>query len=124
MILARLFEEEKLAPDDKLSRWIPDFPRADDITVADLAGHRAGIPHILTSPLDETKPRTPADMVELAKRAGLDFEPGSQSRYSSGGFSVLARLLELAAGKSYEELLAEHVTKPAGLEDTFHVSQR
>jgi CubicO group peptidase (beta-lactamase class C family) len=109
---------EKLALEDKLIEYLPDFPRADEITVGDLLNHSAGIPHRVTEPLDETRPQTPASMVELAARRDLVFEPGSDSVYSSAGFSVLARVLELAGGKPYTELLAEYVLRPAGMAET------
>ena len=59
-------------------------------------------------------------MVELAKTCQLDFEPGTRTEYSSGGYSVLARVLELASNKSYEQLLEEKITQPLGLKSTFH----
>ena len=124
VVLARLVEMEKLALDDKLSEYLPDFPRANEITVGDLLRHRAGIPHRVTEPLDETRPQTPTSMVELAARKDLVFEPGTDSVYSSAGFSVLARVLELAGGKPYAELLEEHVLAPAGMTDTSDAGTR
>jgi CubicO group peptidase (beta-lactamase class C family) len=82
--------------------------------------HRSGIPHRLAAADDETVPRTPADMVDLASRAKLEFEPGSKRSYSSGGFSVLVRVLEVASGKTYEQLFYETILKPLELADTFH----
>ncbi len=124
VILARLLEAEKLALTDKLAKFLPEFPRADEISIDDLLNHSAGIPHRVTEPLDETRPQTPASMVELAARKELVFEPGSDSVYSSAGFSVLARVLELAGGKPYAELLAEHVLRPAGMEETSDAGTR
>jgi len=124
VILARLVEAEKLAPTDTLAKFLPDFPRAEEITVKDLLNHSAGIPHRVTEPLDETRPQTPASMVELAAGKELLFEPGTKSVYSSAGFSVLARVLELAGEKPYAELLAEYVLRPAGMADTFDVGTR
>ncbi len=63
-------------------------------------------------------------MVELAAKTALVFEPGTDSVYSSAGFSVLARVLELAGGKPYAQLLAEHVLSPAGMADTSDVGTR
>ena len=57
-------------------------------------------------------------MVALAAQRELDFEPGSDSGYSSAGFSVFARVLELAGGKPYSDLLVEHVLRTAGMVDT------
>lgn len=124
IVLARLIEQGKLAYEDPLSKWIPDFPRGDEITVQQLREHTAGIPHRLVDEESQVAPRTAADMVEAAKGAELDFKPGSDSSYSSGGFTVLARVLELAAGKTYQELLEEHVFAPAGMTDTAHVDSR
>ncbi len=120
IIAMRLLRDERLALDDTLAKWFPGFPSGSRITVEMLAHHRAGIPHRVTTDMEEAVPRTAADMVEIAKRADLLFEPGTSSTYSSGGYSVLARVLELAAGKSYSELLDEHVSAPAGLRHTVH----
>ena len=124
VILGRLLEQEKLALTDRLAKLLPGFPRGDEITVGNLLEHSAGIPHRVTGPLDEVRPQTPASMVELAAGKPLIFEPGADSVYSSAGFSVLARVLELAAGKPYAELLAEHVLLPAGMEDTSDAGTR
>lgn len=113
-----LLQQRKLGLQDKLSKWIPDFPNGDQITVEQLLRHRAGIPHRVTQTADEVTRQTPATMVELAKRAPLAFTPGERSLYSSGGYSVLARVLELAGGKPFAQLLQESIFAPAGLTDT------
>jgi CubicO group peptidase (beta-lactamase class C family) len=121
VILAiKLMEERKLGYTDPLSKWIPDFPQGDSITVEHLLRHRSGIPHRVTTDEDETKPHSASEMVEFAKKAPLMFPPGSQSSYSSAGFSVLARVLELASGTSYPDLLRERVITPLALQHTFH----
>lgn len=53
-------------------------------------------------------------MIEAAKRTKLLFPPGSQPVCSSSGYSVLARVLELAGGRPYEDLLEEIVLAPTG----------
>jgi CubicO group peptidase (beta-lactamase class C family) len=114
IVAIRLMEQGKLGPKDTLAKWIPDFPRGGEITVEHLLQHRAGIPHQVTSDAEETVPHTAADMVEFARRKELLFAPGSQSSYSSAGYSVLARVLELAAGRPFEDLLQDLVFAPAG----------
>jgi len=115
-----LMEEKKLGYHDPLSKWIPDFPEGDSITIEHLLRHRSGIPHRVTSDADETTFHTAADMVEFAKQAPLDFRPGERYAYSSGGFSVLARVLELAGGADYGSLLRQRITGPLGMTHTFH----
>lgn len=124
VIAARLIDEGKLRLGQTLAEFLPGFPRGDAITVEHLLRHRAGIPHRLTTPEEETVPRTAADMVELARDTDLLFEPGERSVYSSGGYSVLARVLEIAGGMPYEDLLEHYLTGPAGMSHTAHVSAR
>ncbi len=118
IVATQLIEEGKLAMSDTLGRWIPGFPAGDRITVEHLLRHRAGIPHRLTAESEEAVPRTAADMVELAKKSTLLFEPGSSSTYSSGGYAVLARVLELASGQDYGTLVRGRVFEPLALSHT------
>ncbi len=114
-IAGELIQEGKLAMSDKLDKWIPGFPKGDSITVEMLLRHRAGIPHRVTTRAQETRPMTPAEVAEQAKSATLLFSPGSQSSYSSGGFTVLARVLELASGQSFAQLLQERIFDKCGM---------
>ena len=109
MLALQLIMEKKLGYRDTLERWIRGIPSGDRITIEHLLRHRSGIPHRVTTEKDETQPMTAADVVEFARHSTLLFEPGSRSSYSSAGFSVLSRVLELASGKSYADLLAERL---------------
>jgi CubicO group peptidase (beta-lactamase class C family) len=124
MLALQLMQEKKLGYTDTLERWIPGLPSGRRITVEHLLRHRAGFPHRVTTEKDETQPMSAADMVEFARRCTLLFEPGARSSYSSTGFSVLARVLELASGKRYGELLSERLCQPLGLTHTSHLDQR
>lgn len=118
VILSRLVEEKKIALEDKLNKYIPDFPNGEKITIQMLRSHRSGIPHRVMPPEQETISYTSAEFIEKVKQAKLVFEPGTKSLYSSGGYAVLARALEIASGKSYAELLQEYVFAPAGMTDS------
>ncbi|MGD9589092.1 MAG: serine hydrolase [Pyrinomonadaceae bacterium] len=118
VILLRLIQEEKLGLEDKLSKYIPDFPNGEKITVSMLALHRSGIPHRVMPPEQETRPYTSAEFVDEVKKAKLAFEPGSQRLYSSAGYAVLARVMEIASGQTYAQLLKKYVFEPAGMNDS------
>ncbi len=118
IILTNLIQEQKMGLQDKLGKYIPDFPNGEKITIEMLARHRSGIPHRVMKPEEESLPHTSAEMVEKIKRATLAFEPGTKSLYSSAGYTVLARVLEIASGKSYAELLQQYVFGPAGMKDS------
>jgi len=124
VILERMIEEKRLSPDDKLSKFIPDFPNGEKITVDMLANHRSGIPHRVMPPEMESRYYTSTAMVENIARAKLEFEPGTRDLYSSAGYSVLARVLEIASGKAYSQLLAQYVFTPAGMKNSLDFDSR
>ncbi|MDJ0759708.1 MAG: serine hydrolase domain-containing protein [Woeseiaceae bacterium] len=124
VILARLIEEGKVSLSDTLAQYAPDFPRGENITVEHLLNHSSGIAHRVTSELDETRPQTAASLLALAAKSELVFEPGSDTVYSSAGFSVLARVLEIASGEPYSQLLEQHVLDPAEMAETSDAGSR
>ena len=112
-IAVRLIVDGKLGLQDKLSKFVPDFPNGEQITVEMLLRHRSGIPHRAIKSEEESLRYTPAQMVEKIKLAKLAFQPGEKRLYSSAGFTVLTRVLEIASGKTYRQLLQEYVFTPA-----------
>ena len=118
VILNRLIEANKIALADKLNKYIPDFPNGDKITIEMLARHRSGIPHRVMPPEAESLAYTSAEFIEKVKKAQLAFEPGTGRLYSSAGYAVLARVLEIVSDKTFAQLLDEYVFKPAGMTDS------
>jgi CubicO group peptidase (beta-lactamase class C family) len=118
VVLNRLIESGKIAPSDKLAKYIPDFPSGDKITIEMLQQHRSGILHRVMPPEQEAVSYSSAEFIEKVKQAKLAFEPGTQRLYSSGGYAVLARVLEIASGKNYSQLLQEYVFTPATMKDS------
>ena len=109
---------------DSITRWFPDFPRGDSITVSMLLRHRSGIPHEIVPDSAMTRPFSAAEIVERAERLPLDFAPGTRESYSSGGYEVLARILERVSGKSYATLAADSIFTPLEMTHTSHVDSR
>ena len=75
-LLQQLVDEGRLDPSDTIDRWLPDFPRGDEISVEMLRTHRSGIPHRVTTARDEIVPTSAAEMTARAAAAELLFEPG------------------------------------------------
>lgn len=123
VVALRLVREGKLAIADTIGRHLRGFPHGG-ITVGQLLNHRAGIPHRVTTDDEESRPLSPADVTERAGRTPLLFEPGTRSVYSSAGYTVLARVMEVAAGRSWDDLVREYVIGPAGLEHTVPTAGR
>ena len=123
-VAIQLIEEHRLAIRDSLARWFPGFPAGDSITVGMLLSHRSGIRHELFADSEMTRPITAAEDVERARRLPLDFAPGTRSSYSSGGYEVLARVLELASGRDYAALLRERIFGPLDMTRSGHADSR
>src|SRR3954464_9841035 len=94
------------------------------MTVKQLIDHRAGGPHRLMPESDESQPHTAQQMVEIANGVPLLFQPGDSESYSSGGYSILAAVLERAGKQSYDELLQYYVAIPVSAKTIRHVDNR
>lgn len=117
--IAVLMDEGLLGPDSRVSEFLPDFPRGDEITVRNLVEHTSGVLH--TNDLPELAHRTHIDldqMIDLLASKGLDFDPGTQERYSNGGYDLLAAIIVRASGSTYEEFLQTRILDPLELKDT------
>ena len=74
-----------------------------------------GIPHRVTA--DDGRPfRAPPPTWSSSRATTSSSRDRARSlSYSSGGYSVLARVLELASGQPYDALVAERILIPAGM---------
>ena len=123
LAVLRLVAAGRLDLNARLAEYLPDFPRADEITIRMLATNTSGIPHINDLPwYDQFEFREwpLEEIVERLAEEPLDFDPGTDSEYSNGGFAVLARALELATRQSFGTVLQQAVFGPAGMRDTGH----
>ena len=117
-LVDQLAGEGRLDVSAPVARYIPGFPRGPrggQPTVRDLLTHRAGVPHRVTTELEETLPLHPADIAERAKAKGLLFEPGTAELQSSAGFTTLARIVEIVERKPFDVVLAERIFRPASM---------
>jgi len=109
---------------DPLTKFIPDYPNGDKITVHHLLTNTSGIPNINNFPeYDEWSkfPHTPKDLIEKFKNKPLDFEPGSRGYIeSNGNYNLLAFIIEKLSGKSYGEFLEQNIFAPLGMKDSGH----
>jgi CubicO group peptidase (beta-lactamase class C family) len=62
---------------------------------------------------------TLGDAVLVYSQTPLEFEPGTEWRYSNTGIATLGRLVEVTSGMAYEKFLETRIWKPLGMKDTF-----
>jgi len=118
--ILKLQEEGKLSVDDKLSKYIPDFPRGAEVTLRQLLTHTSGIHDYNPEPdhlSDVAKPTTTEVQIELIKRQQLlyDFDPGTKWRYDNSGYELLGYIVEKVSGQSFGDFLRENFFQPLGM---------
>ncbi|WP_336518257.1 serine hydrolase domain-containing protein [Pollutibacter soli] len=122
-LIMKLVEEGKLKLSDPLSKFLPQVPNADKITIEQILSHRSGIPNIKRQQNADrnvnTLPLTKNEHLALIVNTPPDFEPGTKAMYSNSGYFILGLVIEKVTGKSYEQVLEEKITKKIGLTDTY-----
>jgi CubicO group peptidase (beta-lactamase class C family) len=117
----RLAQSGKLELTDPLSKFIPDAPPDKaGITLRMLLTHtagfspEAGVPY--ASPLGRPEYLRTILAVPLASA------PGERFAYANAAYAVLAAVVEVVSGKSFEEFSRKELFEPAGLVDTGFIS--
>jgi CubicO group peptidase (beta-lactamase class C family) len=137
----QLVEEGKLALEDPVSKYIPEFanpkvligkgetrPAAREITVRDLLSHESGLIYgffdqdselgkMYMAAGDTRFDFTALDLSKAIAALPLRFDPGTAWHYSRST-DVLGAVLEIASGKTLDVLLNEKIFVPLGMDDT------
>ena len=103
-----------------VSTYLPDYPNKT-ITLHHLLTHTAGIPNLTSFPdyFEWMKlPTTLDDLIVRFKDLPLEFEPGSQYRYSNSGYVLLTQVIETVSGQSYDNYVTENLLVPLGMKAT------
>lgn len=114
-------EEGKISIQDKLSKFIPDFPRGNEVTIHHLLTHTSGIHSFTDRPnfmKFVTLPVSSKSMVDTIKAYPFDFNPGDRYLYNNSGYFLLGYLIEQISGKSLADFLKENIFEPLGMKNS------
>lgn len=122
-VLLRMQEEGLLGVEDRLSKWFPDYPRADEITLQMLITSTSGYADYVNLdylPLYENPFRqfTPDELIDISFSRDMVCDPGTCFAYAHTNFVILGEVMRTVAGKPLEELIAAYVLEPLDLENT------
>ena len=119
---ARLAEDGVLDLDAPIEELLPDFPFAGEgITLRRLAAHQSGLTDDVAARHYDASihyPTIAAAYEEIVAGERMAAEAGTAVAYANGTYTIIARAMEVASGKSYLDLMREHVLEPAGMERT------
>ncbi len=124
-LVLRLVAEGRLSLEDRLARWYPEIPGAEEITLERLLNHTHGlhdpvqeedfVPSVLQDP---SRVWTADDL--LARMRDPYFAPGAGWRYSNTGFHLVERIVERVGSSPLSLLLRERLLEPLELEATWY----
>ncbi len=109
-----LQQEGKLFINDKLSKYFPDYPNGNKITIENLLTHTSGIPGYDVEETDTIawSPVSKEFILNIFKNDSLEFEPGTKYKYSNAGYFLLGMIIEKVTGKSYEQAIRNMIFGP------------
>lgn len=123
--LLQLRDQGKLALDDDITKWLPDFDtRGNHVTLRRLLDHTSGIVGITEMPefgILADNERFPRDSAyALIKRYPFQFKPGEMQIYNNSGFWLLGLVIEKASGMSYEDYVEKKIFEPFGMKRSMY----
>jgi CubicO group peptidase (beta-lactamase class C family) len=136
--LLQQMETGKVTLEDNISKFIPELkefrvrsgepaqapgtpietvPANREITIRDLATHTSGLNGFLLD-IPASVPFTLPARVPYARNLILDFQPGTKWAYSAvTGPDILARIVEITSGLSFDRYIKERIFEPVGMRD-------
>jgi CubicO group peptidase (beta-lactamase class C family) len=116
-----LAKENKLALDDELYKYFPDFKDssiAKKIKLYHLLTHTSGLPDIRKVADDSVFYLTAKDdgnWAPIKQTDSLEFEPGTNYHYSNPAFNGLALIIEKVSGMKWQNYVRKYIMGPAGM---------
>ncbi len=125
-LLLRLVDQGKVSLDDKLSKWLPDTPNSDRVTLGQLAQMTSGyVDYVIGNTEfnealyeDPFRQWEPDQLLGYATSRPLLYDPGTNWNYAHTNYVLLGKALEQAMGQDMPTVLSNEVLKPLGLTNT------
>lgn len=121
MAIMQLSEKGLLDVNDKVSKYIPDLPNGDLITIHNLLTHTSGLKNF--TELNEfmmlnTDNKDPMVCVNLIKDIPLEFEPGEKYLYCNTNYVLLGMIVEKVAEIPLADYLQNNIFNPLNMTNT------
>ena len=118
--IMKLSYEGKLDVNDKVIKHIPEFGKngKENVKIKDLLTHTSGL-----TPWKPTfyYASTPEEELKFICDLPLEYETGTDRKYSDFSFLTLGFIVEAVAGEKLDEYVENEIYKPLGMDDTMYV---
>ncbi|MER6065685.1 serine hydrolase domain-containing protein [Streptomyces sp. NPDC001792] len=130
VVLLQLADEQRLALDAPVNRYLPKLLPDDRITVRQVLSHRSGLYDYTDDLFADSvsgfeavrnKVFTYRQLVALSLKKPRTNEPGAAYSYSNTNFVVAGMLIEKLTGHSVRTEYEDRIFRPLHLRDTFYV---
>ncbi|HEX8903302.1 MAG TPA: serine hydrolase domain-containing protein [Longimicrobiaceae bacterium] len=122
--ILRLAEQGKLALDDPVTDYVEGLPNPyEDVTIARLLNHTAGVPNFTEFFREFRQPLAPSQVIDSLAERPLLFDPGSGFHYSNSGYYLLGLVIERVTGQGYADYLGEQFFGPLGMNSTHYCGE-
>ncbi len=123
----KLCADGKLRLTDSLGKYYPGFPY-HKVTVKQLLTHTSGIPEYFNFPFnvyDTTVFVTNRQLLKalVRQRYPVMFARGTKFKYVNTNYAILADLVSLVSGETFESYVREQLWKPAGMKDALFFTE-
>lgn len=115
--IMKLVSKGKLSVDDKVTEYIPEFGGngKDHVTVADLLTHTSGLTPWYPTYLFV---QTPEGVLDYINQLPLEYETGTDRRYSDFSFMTLGFIIEKITNKKLDVYLESEIYQPLKMKHT------
>jgi len=124
--ILQLKEHGLLALDDRLAKYVPEFPHAKEITLRELLDQTSGLPDFVATNHFVRITQTSAGSfarIETMASGSLHFAPGSRWEYSNSNYVALGRVIEVVSREPYQRYVRDHLFAPARMRESGFISQ-
>lgn len=113
-------QEGKLSLDDKVSDYIPYFTKYSKsyITIRHCLTHQTGV-EADAKLFQKSRYKTLEDeAMGIASRKEIETNPGTEFKYSSIGYSLVGRVIEVITKKGFDRVIQDRLLRPLGMRGT------
>jgi D-alanyl-D-alanine carboxypeptidase len=121
-VILQLVDEGKIRLDDPVSKYRPDVPNGQNITIEQLLTMRSGLGNYTTShevnqrmDADPASVFDPEELIAIGLAEPVKFPPGQGYFYSNTNTVLLGRIIEQLTGNPLEAEFGRRILTPLGL---------
>lgn len=116
--LLKLVDAGKVSLDDPLSKYVPDYPNGNAITIQELLNHTSGVKSYTDKVTQASSTLATRELIKTFEDDTPDFAPGSSWAYDNSGYVLVGAVIEAVSGKPWYAYLRETLFVPLGLTHT------